>query len=77
MYSTPTCAPCKAAGRRLDREGIPFTKVDLTAEPEILAELKRRLETEIISTPLLQYGSTFRQIDGLHDIITNYREDHE
>lgn len=78
VHSTTTCNPCKVVKKRLEREGIPFTEVvlDLPENAEYLAELKRRLERETISTPLIQYGTEYRQIDGLTDIISTYKEAH-
>ncbi len=77
VHSTTTCATCKTVMRRLDSLGIPYDKVilDLPENAEYLADLKVRRQTDIINVPLIQYGSTYRQIDGLTDIINQYEED--
>jgi glutaredoxin len=78
IHSTTTCSTCRTAKRRLDSEGIPYDEVilDLPENAEYLADLKRRREVDIINVPLIQYGSTYRQMDGLRTIIDTYREDH-
>lgn len=77
IHSTTTCQSCKTVKRRLDSLGIPYDEVllDLPENADYLAELKRRRESDMISTPLIQYGTTFRQIDGLSDIIRDYEGD--
>lgn len=62
--------------RRLTAAGIPFEKLvlDLPENAEHLAELKRRLETDIITVPLLQWGSRLENLTGLSTLITDYKE---
>lgn len=69
VYSTPTCAPCRVAKARLKQAGIPFREVDLTTEPEILADLKRRQGVELIQTPLIEQGGQLFTIAGLAKVI--------
>lgn len=55
LYTTPTCGTCKMAGRRLDAAGADVEIVDLTEHPDLLDELKRRLNkgpSEQIQVPL-------------------------
>lgn len=76
LYSTTTCSTCRVAEARLKAAGITPKKVvlDLPENAERLAELKRIRETDIINVPLIQYGTTYRQIDGLTDIINQHKE---
>lgn len=52
QYTTPTCATCKVAGKRLVAAGVDVEVIDLTEHPDILAELKSRLDRDIIQVPL-------------------------
>lgn len=70
VYSTPTCAPCKVAKMRLTKAGIPFTEVDLTTDPDKLAELKQRRQSDVIQTPLLEFQHQLYTIESLTVIIT-------
>lgn len=57
LYTTPTCGTCKMAGRRLDNAGADLNIVDLTEHPDLLAELKARLDkgpTDQIQVPLFE-----------------------
>lgn len=75
IHSTTTCQPCKTVKKRLDAAGIPFEEVilDLPENAEYLATLKRRLEREIIQTPLIQFGSKFGTIADLTQIVADYK----
>lgn len=75
VYSTPTCFPCRAAKRRLDREGIPYASVDLTEDAEALADLKRSLGVEIIQTPMFRFAGGLHTIASLPEIIEKYQEE--
>lgn len=77
IYSTPTCAPCKVAYKRLDAAGIPYEVVDLTADADALARLKERLETDTITTPVIQFGTRHVQINGLSGVIEDYLAERE
>ena len=72
IYSTPTCAPCKVAYKRLDAAGIPYEVVDLTVDADALARLKERLETDTITTPVIRFGTRHVQINGLSGVIEDY-----
>lgn len=55
LYSTPSCGTCKMAGRRLKAAGADVEIIDLTEHPDLLDELKRRLNkgpAEQIQVPL-------------------------
>lgn len=57
LYTTPTCGTCKMAGRRLDATGAEVEIIDLTEHPDLLDELKRRLNkgpAEQIQVPLFE-----------------------
>lgn len=78
LFSATTCNPCKIVRDRLDAAGIPFTevKLDLPENAEVLANLKRTLEREIIQTPLIRYAGKYHTLVDLTSIITNYKETH-
>lgn len=40
VYSQPGCQPCNATKRALDRAGLDFREVDVTASPESLSYVK-------------------------------------
>lgn len=42
LYTTPFCGYCHAAKRLLDRKGITFTEIDVSAAPDRRAEMVRR-----------------------------------
>lgn len=69
VYSTPTCAPCRVAEKRLDAAEVPFEKVDLTENPEILANLKERLGVPHIQTPLFLFEDELFGMSDLRAII--------
>lgn len=57
LYTTPTCGTCKMAGRRLNAAGADVEIIDLTEHPDLLDELKRRLNkgpAEQIQVPLFE-----------------------
>lgn len=64
LYSTPTCAPCRVAEKRLDAAGILGAKVDLTLDPAKVEELKDRLGVTLLQTPILEFeGELFGMVD--------------
>lgn len=74
IYTTPTCAPCRAAKSRLTREGIPYATVDLTEDDAALARLKERLGTPVVQTPLFEWRDRILNITDLAAIITEHKE---
>lgn len=57
VNTTPTCNTCKMAAKRLDAAGVDVTLVDLTEHPDLLLELKARLNVSPdspIQVPLFQ-----------------------
>ncbi|RBI84696.1 glutaredoxin 3 [Rhodosalinus halophilus] len=42
IYTSPLCGFCIAAKRLLDRKGVPFTEIDVWAEPQRKAEMIQR-----------------------------------
>lgn len=40
LYSKPGCVQCTATERQFDRDGIEFTKVDVTQDPAALEHVK-------------------------------------
>ena len=41
LYSTPWCGYCHRLKAQMDREGIAYTEVDISEEPDAAAEVKR------------------------------------
>jgi len=69
VYSTPTCAPCRAVKKRLDRDGILYVAVDLTEDAEALERIKASLGTPTVSTPLFRWRSEYLDLSHLPRII--------
>lgn len=69
LYSTPTCSPCKIAEKQFDANDIKFNKVDLTTDPEALAALKDRRNSDIIQTPLFEFDGELFDMTGLREVI--------
>lgn len=69
VFSSPSCAPCRVAKTRLDAAGIPFVDVDLSTNPEQLANLKSRTDREFIQTPLFEFNGELRDMTGLRELI--------
>jgi glutaredoxin 3 len=42
VYSTPTCPWCRRAEEFLSQRGVPFTKIDVSADPNAAQEMVRR-----------------------------------
>src|SRR5918911_1163745 len=42
VYSTPTCPWCRRAEEFLSQRGVPYTKVDVSADPQAAQEMVRR-----------------------------------
>lgn len=69
LYSTPTCYPCRAAERQLIAAGIAVEKVDLTQNLDKIEELKDRLGTTTIQTPLFEIEGDLFNITDLPNIL--------
>ena len=41
LYTKPGCVQCNATARKFDSTGIDYTAVDLTEDPNALAEMKK------------------------------------
>ncbi|MDP3891772.1 mycoredoxin [Nocardioides sp.] len=54
MYSTPWCGYCHRLKGQLDREGIPFTMVDIEQQPEA-ADIVERVNGGNQTVPTLVY----------------------
>jgi glutaredoxin len=65
VYTTPTCQPCKAVIRKLEREGLEPLVVDLTHPEQVLTllDVKARLgvgPVDPIRTPIVEVGGEIR-----------------
>ncbi|QDK03272.1 NrdH-like glutaredoxin [Microbacterium phage Roman] len=78
LYTTPTCGTCKMAGRRLDSAGADVEIVDLTEHPDLLAELKSRLNkgvSEQIQVPLFEdENDEIFDITGLSGLVARVKQ---
>lgn len=68
IYTTPTCAPCKAIMRQFDAAGIEYLPVDLSADEEALTKLKMVLGRDVIQTPLIRWRSEYHDISIVPEI---------
>lgn len=55
LYSKPGCVQCTATERQFDREGIDYTKVDVTTDPAALDHVK---DLGYSSAPVVEVTST-------------------
>lgn len=70
LHTTPTCATCKVAGRRLEAAGVDVDLIDLTEHPDLLAELKSRLQRDVVQVPLfIDENDEVFDITGLPGIL--------
>lgn len=69
VYTTPTCATCKAAMKRMDKLGVPFVPVDLTEDAASLERLKAHFKTPTITAPLFEYEGEISDITKLSDLL--------
>lgn len=58
------------ASRQFDANGITYNKIDLTENPDALADLKERKNSETIQVPLFEFDGELHDITGLRDIIS-------
>lgn len=66
VFTTTTCQPCKTAIKRLDSLGIHNEAILLDREPAVLAEIKKRLGRETISTPIFEVDGKLHE--GMHSL---------
>jgi len=55
VYTQPSCQPCKAVKRWLDRRGIAYTAVDVSESPDDLAAIKA-LGYNSVPVTVVNYG---------------------
>lgn len=55
MYSTPWCGYCHRLKSQLDREGIDFTEVDISQQPDA-AHIVERVNNGNQTVPTLVFG---------------------
>lgn len=71
IYSTPTCVTCRAIMRDLDKQGIPFKKVDVTEDAEGAERLKRAGFQQV---PVIGYGGHLGPVSDLPGIVKTIKE---
>jgi glutaredoxin len=69
VYTTPTCAPCRVVKARLTAAHIPFHLVDLTQDAEAITDLKQRLQTPVLTTPIIEVDGELFSIASLPTVI--------
>lgn len=42
IYTTPYCGYCAMAKRLLDRKGVPYSEIDVSADPSLRAAMMQR-----------------------------------
>jgi glutaredoxin 3 len=42
IYTTPICPYCHSAKRLLDRKGVPYREIDVSADPSLRAAMTQR-----------------------------------
>lgn len=66
IYVTPTCVSCRAAKRKLDALGLPYSVVDVTEDAEAADRIKRN---GFLQAPVFAFAGKFSAMDGLPAII--------
>ena len=56
IYTTPTCGYCAMAKRLLQRKGVPYHEIDVSADPSLRAAMVqrangRRTVQQLVSAP--------------------------
>lgn len=78
LNTTPTCATCKMAGKRLVAAGVDVNYVDLTEHPDLLAALKDRLgvaQASPIQVPLfVDENDEIFDITGLSTLLERAKQ---
>lgn len=68
VYTQPACQPCLATKRLLNRNGTPFTEVDLTTDPaarELVRSLNHQTAPVVIAGDAHWSGYRPDQINAL------------
>lgn len=68
VFSTPTCAPCKAIKKLLDSDGIDYTPIDLTEDADALERIKSELKVALVQTPLFRWKGKYLTIASLPQV---------
>jgi glutaredoxin 3 len=71
IYTTPWCGYCRAAKLLLDRKGIKFTEIDVSAEPDRRQEMLQRAKGRW-TVPQIFIGET--HVGGSDDLHALERE---
>lgn len=72
LYSQPSCAPCRVAKARLQRDGIDFEEINVQEDENAAERLKSHGFT---GTPVFHYAGRYTTMAGLAEIITDYHEE--
>lgn len=65
VYTTPYCPYCAAAKHLLRRKGVKFTEIDVSKDPERMAEMVKRANGRV-TVPQIFIGTT--HIGGCDDL---------
>jgi glutaredoxin 3 len=66
IYTTPICGYCLRAKRLLSQKGVPFTEIDVMAEPARRAEMVRRSRGGQTVPQIFIAGEPIGGCDDLH-----------
>jgi glutaredoxin-like YruB-family protein len=62
LYTTPWCASCNAAKEYLTKNGIPFTKKDVSTNDDYLEEMETRYKSRAV--PIIVIGKDEKVLRG-------------
>ena len=70
VYTQPSCQPCKAVKRWLDKRGIIYQSVDVTESPKDLEKIKT-LGYNSVPVTLVKYGETEKELHWQGLVVDN------
>ena len=70
IYTQPSCQPCKAVKRWLDRRGIIYNAVDVTENPDDLEAIKA-LGYNAVPVTVVNYGDTETELHWQGLVVDN------
>lgn len=71
VYGKPGCAQCVASERKLNKDGTPYTKVDVSKDPEAFAFVTSLGYTQVpvtVTDDEHWYGFVYDKLDALKPV---------
>jgi glutaredoxin-like protein NrdH len=71
VYGKPGCTQCNASYRKLDKDGTPYTKIDVSQDPEAFDLVKSLGYTQVpvtVTDDEHWYGFVYDKLDALKPV---------